>query len=1178
MEEKHESKSMDVKERRKKVEGLHNGGIKEKRIAKILGIPIRVVERDLDFLARHNRTRDVELSVEVQEEIRARRPKKSDTSIEITREKTKSEKIAERREKVARLYSEGKSAKKIAEELGVSYATIYQDIRLLREEGTLEKSTRKKRATIGRVAERRDRVARLYSEGKSVKEIVEELGVSYDVIYRDIETLAEEGKVEELTGRKKKEISERRREVARLYSEGKTAKEIAAELEISYDTIRQDIKVLTEEGTLEKRDGKGRDIGGKIAERREKVARLYREGKLNKEIVEELGVSNFTVGRDIKALIEEGKIEKRDGSLIRRKRSKRTTERRAEVERLYNEGKSVSEIAEELGVTRDVIYLDIKALAQEGKVEGISNKKDREKAERRKELERLYNEGKSVPEIAEKFGLSRDVIYQDIRLLIKEGMLGKRDRKKRATNAEVAERRKEAARLYNEGKSVPEIAEKFGVSRDVIYQDIRLLIKQGIIEKTEKRRKSRKVKKGKISTGKKVAMTTSKRELHRKMEELQSEGNSYGEIADALNVSIVEVVEYLESLVSKVSEDKSERQYLDRKTRVKKLFDSGKTTKEIAEELKIPENLVREDLLLLGIIPGLRVVPSKETDKEKEKRKNETARAKELTKPEETSQPDRSKAMNVKERRAKVGELYSQGIEKEEVAKRLEISINAVSRDIEFLLAHNLIGEKTENAGVQEVEQIPDAKGEAPQVEIDEEEEKRRQQRKESLQLAEKKRRKKQDRRRQRILGVYNANKGEVKPTQTEENEEIEVIIRDRQKRRDEIGRLLEDGKTRYEIQQESGHDMEDIAADINYYRSARDNFDRKNNTNRKIESRRRKILALLNENMSVEEISERLNIPIAVVRRDADYLNANGKVGNKPKKAKQGRPSKREIVEKIKTLQEEGKGYGEIADELHLSISEVIIALQENEKDAKDISEARRKQIVDLWNEGKTLGEISRSLGVNVNLIMEDLLGTGVSKESIETEEERREQEERERKEREERERREQEERERKKQKIRELRNKGEEAYYVMMLQKIKIYIVRQDFDKVLEYIKMIESEVKLSEEEKNYLNQIKMAMQKRIRIEAEKKRARLISKKEIEDEGQRNEAEEAYYKMTLKEIKNYIVRQDFDKVLEYIKVLEGEVKLSGEEKKNLNQIKKAIQGKVKSKRESTNDDKEGR
>ena len=860
MEEKHESKSMDVKERRKKVEGLHNGGIKEKRIAKILGIPIRVVERDLDFLARHNRTRDVELSVEVQEEIRARRPKKSDTSIEITREKTKSEKIAERREKVARLYSEGKSAKKIAEELGVSYATIYQDIRLLREEGTLEKSTRKKRATIGRVAERR------------------------------------------------------------------------------------------------------------------------------------------------------------------------------------------------------------------------------------KELERLYNEGKSVLEIAEELGVSRDVIYQDIRLLIKEGMLGKRDRKKRATNAEVAERRKEAARLYNEGKSVPEIAEKFGVSRDVIYQDIRLLIKQGIIEKTEKRRKSRKVKKGKISTGKKVAMTTSKRELHRKMEELQSEGNSYGEIADALNVSIVEVVEYLESLVSKVSEDKSERQYLDRKTRVKKLFDSGKTTKEIAEELKIPENLVREDLLLLGIIPGLRVVPSKETDKEKEKRKNETARAKELTKPEETSQPDRSKAMNVKERRAKVGELYSQGIEKEEIAKRLEISINAVSRDIEFLLAHNLIGEKTENAGVQEVKQIPDAKGEAPQVEIDEEEEKRKQQRKESLQLAEKKRRKKQDRRRQRILGVYNANKGEVKPTQTEENEEIEVIIRDRQKRRDEIGRLLEDGKTRYEIQQESGHDMEDIAADINYYRSARDNFDRKNNTNRKIESRRRKILALLNENMSVEEISERLNIPIAVVRRDADYLNANGKVGNKPKKAKQGRPSKREIVEKIKTLQEEGKGYGEIADELHLSISEVIIALQENEKDAKDISEARRKQIVDLWNEGKTLGEISRSLGVNVNLIMEDLLGTGVSKESIETEEERREQEERERKEREER--------ERKKQKIRELRN----------------------------------------------------------------------------------EAEEAYYKMMLKEIKNYIVRQDFDKVLEYIKVLEGEVKLSGEEKKNLNQIKKAIQGKVKSKRESTNDGKEGR
>ena len=48
-----------------------------------------------------------------------------------------------------------------------------------------------------------------------------------------------------------------------------------------------------------------------IESRRKKVARLYNEGKSNKEIEEELGLSDSTVYRDIKVLIEEGVIEAR---------------------------------------------------------------------------------------------------------------------------------------------------------------------------------------------------------------------------------------------------------------------------------------------------------------------------------------------------------------------------------------------------------------------------------------------------------------------------------------------------------------------------------------------------------------------------------------------------------------------------------------------------------------------------------------------------------------------------------------------------------------------------------------------------------------------------------------------------------------------------------------------------
>ncbi len=102
--------------------------------------------------------------------------------------------IGERQEIVSELCTQGKIVKEIAEELGVSIATIYKDITYLKEIGKLPKMINPK--TI-KIEKRREKVVELYNQGKSIKGIAEELGVSTMTIYIDIKHLKEIGKIQE---------------------------------------------------------------------------------------------------------------------------------------------------------------------------------------------------------------------------------------------------------------------------------------------------------------------------------------------------------------------------------------------------------------------------------------------------------------------------------------------------------------------------------------------------------------------------------------------------------------------------------------------------------------------------------------------------------------------------------------------------------------------------------------------------------------------------------------------------------------------------------------------------------------------------------------------------------------------------------------------------------------------
>ena len=406
-----------------------------------------------------------------------------------------------------------------------------------------------------------------------------------------------------------------------------------------------------------------------VKERRRNVEKLYKSGTKSEKIAKLLGISVRTVERDISFLQGHNK-EKTEETILSVHReiiSRRKKEEEPEVPKL---------------------------------------KRSKEVAKRREEVARLYTKGKTAREIAEELGVTVPIIYQDIRILIKEGKIEKREKfdingKKegRKRSKEVAKRREEVVRLYTKGKTAREIAEELGVALPTIYQDIRILIEEGKIEKREEKKSQKNSENEKRKISRRAEEKNEKPEIdvdeettpqeskYMKIDALYRENKSYGEIADELNLSILEVMEYLQQIKLNKS---TEAVISDRKTMVKKLYEEGKTLEEIANNLNISEALVKEDLLAFGIIPGIELV--KEKGKEEQSQdKQESEEEKIVNKKEVIGKTPKSHILGIKERREKVEKLYDEGMEEEEIASKLGVSVRVVRRDIEALLDARMI-------------------------------------------------------------------------------------------------------------------------------------------------------------------------------------------------------------------------------------------------------------------------------------------------------------------------------------------------------------------------------------------------------------------------------------------------------------------------------------------------------
>ena len=423
-----------LQERRRKIAILYKAGISIDTIYKVFKtISSRIIDKDIEFIKEH----------EVNEDSMVLGTKSESSSKQSGQALIRNrEAVAVRRQIVAILYGKV-SVQQIATEVGVSEFIIKNDINFLTSKGVLQ--TQKEL-----LEKRRNTVARL--RGKiPISRIAVELDVTVGTINEDIRYLKEHGLIEASRLKRKtsretlQQIESRRMQVAKLYGK-MSQKDIAKELNVSPNTVYDDLVALREMGMIADESQQSKRIVvpsieevDRLHERRMEVAKLY--GTMSyKQIAKLLGVSYGTVYNDVKYLISIGIIS--EEGVKRRNIARKDPKKEARLEQvaeLYGK-MTQKEIARELGVSIGTISSDIVELKQRGKIEAsskrinvLSTTKRKAIKDRRTQIADLYGTI-STPEIAEKLGFSIPTIENDIRFLKTQGIIGQNDEIGRKTD------------------------------------------------------------------------------------------------------------------------------------------------------------------------------------------------------------------------------------------------------------------------------------------------------------------------------------------------------------------------------------------------------------------------------------------------------------------------------------------------------------------------------------------------------------------------------------------------------------------------------------------------------------------------------------------------------------------------------------------------------------------------
>ena len=494
-----------------------------------------------------------------------------------------------------------------------------------------------------------EEIKRLTKEGKTQKEIANELGIKLSYVVNLVRKSKNDGiwlSEEELNQMSSENIY--LGQIKELYKEGKTQKQIADDIGINRTTVNRLIKNSKDNGTWiseeELEEIKKRKVQEKIEEKTEKhitqieeIKRLTKEGKTQKQISEELGFSIVHINRLIHKCKEEGiwftdeelkEISEKTNAVrattpekTRFNTEKRHKKQIEDIKRLTKEGKKQKEISEELGIS----LAHINNLVRESKDAGTWLSEDEINEKRNQEYEddiaiikKLTINGKKQKQISQEIGKSVSYIVKLIHKSKEEEtwltdeelkeINERKNKEKSVTNVsnkeEIHQKQLEdIKRLTIKGKSQKEISAELGFSTSHIGRLIRKSKEQGtwltdkeIQDVRDKKSKTNEVDEKKTTRAELMEQTRQKYKSHiEEIKSLYKEGFKYDEIAEKLNVSkayISVLVRYsknngtwLTAEEIKAIKEKSDLVFQKQIEEIKRLTQEGKTQKQIAQEM-----------------------------------------------------------------------------------------------------------------------------------------------------------------------------------------------------------------------------------------------------------------------------------------------------------------------------------------------------------------------------------------------------------------------------------------------------------------------------------------------------------------------------------------------------------------------------------------------------------------
>ena len=245
------------------------------------------------------------------------------------------------------------------------------------------------------------------------------------------------------------------RQMVEAYREGATLQQVADRFGVSPGMVARTVRRIAPEATR----SKGPPPRLSSTEARQ-VVEAYREGATLQEVGDRFGVSGAVVARAIRRIAPEAMRPKGH-------RPRLSSTEEWQLVEAYREGATLQEVADRFGVSGGVVARAIRRIAPEAM--RPKGHRPRLSSTEERQLVGAYREGATFQEVADRFGVSYDLVSKTVHRIAPEALRSPRGRRTLSSTPELLER-------WEAGETLSQLGRRYGISRQAVQQRIQRLL------------------------------------------------------------------------------------------------------------------------------------------------------------------------------------------------------------------------------------------------------------------------------------------------------------------------------------------------------------------------------------------------------------------------------------------------------------------------------------------------------------------------------------------------------------------------------------------------------------------------------------------------------------------------------------------------------------------------------